>query len=254
MAQDDLKRGVARVAVRFVQEYLKPDAVIGLGTGSTVNYFIEALGQADFSLRGVVSSSNASTKRAEHVGLRVLDPTSSTRISLYVDGADELDPQGNLIKGGGGALMGEKIVAALSEGFLCLVDESKVVEQLGAFPLPVEVIPMAETHVRSELRRLGGTANRRENLITDNGNVILDVRDLAIRDPLELEDKLNQIVGVVENGIFARHRPFLSFVGRECCGVEAIGSSSDLEQCSNVLQQLDLCCATPRDQILHDNI
>jgi len=200
--QDDKKRRAAEAALAYVQD----GSVIGVGTGSTVNFFIEALAALRQRIAGAVSSSEASTERLRKLGIEVLDLNATGEIGVYVDGADEATRTLALIKGGGGALTREKIVAACSRKFVCIVDEQKVVDRLGRFPLPVEVIPMARSYVARQLARLGGQPVLREGLVTDNGNQILDVRGLIIEDPAALETEVNQIAGVVTVGLFA-HRP-----------------------------------------------
>ena len=196
------KQAAAQAALRFVED----DAVIGVGTGSTVNFFIDALASRRDRIRGAVSSSEASTARLKAVGIEVLDLNRTGDLEVYVDGADETDHHRRLIKGGGAALTREKIVAAASRRFVCVVDESKVVDVLGRFPLPVEVIPMARSYVARQLIKLGGQPVWRENVVTDNGNQILDVHGLRILDPPTLETAVNGIAGVVTVGLFA-HRP-----------------------------------------------
>ena len=200
MTQDELKAAAAREAVKHVVE----DAVIGVGTGSTVNFFIDALGPMKDRIRGAVSSSERTAERLRGHGIKVLDLNDIDEIPVYVDGADEVDGGFAMIKGGGGALTREKIVAAVSRKFVCIVDASKQVQTLGRFPLPVKVIPMARRHVAAELARLGGSPKLREGFVTDNGNLILDVAGLSITQPLALEERINNIVGVVTNGLFAR--------------------------------------------------
>ncbi len=203
MTPEDRKRAAAEAAV----EYVKPDTVIGVGTGSTVNHFIDLLAakMAD-RITAAVSSSEASSERLRGHGIRVVDLNDAGQLDLYVDGADESNARLQLIKGGGGALMREKIVAAASHKFVCIADDSKLVDTLGAFPLPVEVIPMARELVATELRKLGADPRLRENMLTDNGNQILDLHGLEITDPLDFESRINQITGVVCVGLFA-HRP-----------------------------------------------
>ncbi|QIK36888.1 ribose-5-phosphate isomerase RpiA [Caldichromatium japonicum] len=198
MYQDELKKQAAEAALDYVE-----GGVIGVGTGSTVNHFIAALARICHRIEGAVSSSEASTERLKQHGIPVLDLNAVGELGLYVDGADEANHQLELIKGGGGALTREKIVAAASRRFVCIADESKLVEVLGRFPLPVEVIPMARSFVARELVRLGGTPVWREGFVTDNGNVILDVQGLSIHDPKALEQQINNIPGVVTVGIFA---------------------------------------------------
>jgi ribose 5-phosphate isomerase A len=196
------KQAAAQAALRFVAD----DAVIGVGTGSTVNFFIDALASRRDRIRGAVSSSDASTARLKAAGIEVLELNRTGDLEVYVDGADETDHHRRLIKGGGAALTREKIVAAASRRFVCVVDESKVVDVLGRFPLPVEVIPMARSYVARQLIKLGGQPVWREGVVTDNGNQILDVHGLRILDPPALETAINNIAGVVTVGLFA-HRP-----------------------------------------------
>jgi ribose 5-phosphate isomerase A len=199
MTQDELKQQVAKEAIKYVDR-----GVIGVGTGSTANFFIDALAEIKGRIGGCIASSEATKKRLEGHGVRVLDLNDVTEMPIYVDGADEIDAGLNMIKGGGGALTREKIVAAVAWKFVCIADGSKLVGVLGKFPLPVEVIPMARSYVARELVKLGGQPELRQGFTTDNGNVILDVRGLTILNPAELEEKLNNIVGVVCNGLFAR--------------------------------------------------
>jgi ribose 5-phosphate isomerase A len=197
--QDELKRAVARAAVPFVPA----GAVIGIGTGSTVDCFIDALAEAGVRLDGAVSSSERSTVKLRALGVPILDCNDVDALPVYIDGADEIDPGFSMIKGGGAALTREKIVAAISRTFVCIADASKRVPVLGRFPLPVEVIPMARRQVMRQLAELGGEPVWREGVLTDNGNIIIDVRGLAIRDPRATEARINQIAGVVTNGLFA---------------------------------------------------
>jgi len=199
MANDELKKRAAEAALDFIEDNI----VIGVGTGSTVNYFIDALARIKGRLDGAVSSSETSTQRLKALGIPVLDLNVAGPLPLYVDGADECNRQLQLIKGGGGALTREKIIAAASEQFVCIADQSKLVEVLGSFPLPIEVIPMARSHVGRELLRRGGQPALRENFTTDNGNLILDVYNLTILEPARLEAELNNIAGVVTVGLFA---------------------------------------------------
>lgn len=203
MNQDEMKREVAQAAVERIRPQLQSDTIVGVGTGSTANMFIDALAEVSHLFEGAVASSEATAERLRGHGIEVLDLNSVDRLAVYVDGADEFDPHLHLIKGGGGALTREKIVAAVAQEFICIVDSSKRVELLGEFPLPVEVIPMARSHVARELVRLGGQPVYREGFVTDNGNVILDVHDMEILDPKGLEQQINNIVGVVTNGLFA---------------------------------------------------
>jgi ribose 5-phosphate isomerase A len=209
MTQDELKAAVGRAAVAYVT----PGSVVGVGTGSTVNKFIDALAQAGIPVAGAVSSSEQSTQRLKALGIAVLEARSVERLGVYVDGADEIDGRGFMIKGGGAALTREKIVADLAERFICIADESKRVEVLGAFPLPVEVIPMAAAQVARRFAALGGQATLRPGVLTDNGHPILDVRGLRIVDPLGMESEVNQWPGVVTVGIFARHRAHTCLLG-----------------------------------------
>ncbi|MDA8621860.1 ribose-5-phosphate isomerase RpiA [Psychrosphaera sp.] len=201
MNQDEMKKAAALAAI----DYVKADTVVGVGTGSTVNYFIDALATIKHNIIGAVSSSEASTERLKQHGIEVFDLNNVADFDLYVDGADEINADNAMIKGGGAALTREKIVAAVAKEFVCIVDESKLVRHLGEFPLPVEVIPMARSYVAREIVKLGGSPVYREGVITDNGNVILDVFDMKIAEPRKLEEQLNNIVGVVTNGLFA-HR------------------------------------------------
>ncbi|MHA7881469.1 MAG: ribose-5-phosphate isomerase RpiA [Saccharospirillum sp.] len=206
MTQDELKQAVAEAALTFIKPDLKPDAVIGIGTGSTANCFIDALAGVKDQFRGAVASSDASTERLKQHGIRVFDLNEVDSLVVYVDGADEANRKLQLIKGGGAALTQEKIVAQVAKTFVCIADESKSVEKLGAFPLPIEVIPMARSAVARTLVKMGGRPVYREGVVTDNGNQILDVFELDIKDAEALETKLNNIPGVVTNGLFA-HRP-----------------------------------------------
>ncbi|MGB8326311.1 MAG: ribose-5-phosphate isomerase RpiA [Steroidobacteraceae bacterium] len=208
--QDAAKRAAAVAALRFVE----PGSIVGVGTGSTVNFFIDALAGRRIAVRGAVSSSEASTLRLRAAGFDVLELNAVDGLALYVDGADEATRQRHLVKGGGGALTREKIVAAAARQFVCIVDESKLVERLGRFPLPIEVIPMAREYVSRELRARGGRPAWRERCVTDNGNQILDVHGLLIPDPVLLERELNQIAGVVCVGLFAQRPADVLLVGR----------------------------------------
>lgn len=203
MTQDELKQAVAEAAADLVAAEAPVGSIIGVGTGSTANFFIDALAPLKDRYKGAVASSEATRKRLEGHGFPVLDLNDVEDIPLYVDGADEIDHGLHMIKGGGGALTREKIVAAVARRFVCIADGSKLVDVMGKFPLPVEVIPMARAHAARELARLGGTPVLRKGFITDNGNVILDVQGLAITDPPGLEREINQITGVVTNGLFA---------------------------------------------------
>jgi ribose 5-phosphate isomerase A len=209
MTQDELKVLVGRAALAHVV----PGAVIGVGTGSTVNCFIDALAALRDRIDGAVSSSEASSRRLREIGIEVLDPNRVDGFPVYVDGADEIDERGCMIKGGGAALTREKIVADMAERFVCIADESKLVRTLGRFPLPIEVIPMAAGQIGRRLRALGGEPRLRDGVTTDNGCQIIDVRGLAITDPAGLERDINQWPGVVSVGIFARNRASLCLLG-----------------------------------------
>jgi len=198
MTQDELKQAVARAAIEHI-----PSGIIGVGTGSTANYFIDELAKIKHKIDGAVASSEATAQRLKSHGIQVLDLNNAGELAVYVDGADEITEHLHMIKGGGGALTREKIVAACSKKFICIADSSKLVGMLGKFPLPVEVIPMARSYVARELIKLGGQPELRAGFTTDNGNLILDVHNLKIMNPVELESKINQIVGVVTNGLFA---------------------------------------------------
>lgn len=203
MDQQEKKEAAAQAAVDLVLPLLGPDVVIGVGTGSTANCFIDALVASGAPLRGAVASSEATAARLAAGGIEVMDATAAGPLKVYVDGADEAGPDLSLIKGGGGALTREKIVAATSDRFVCIVDDSKCVEELGAFPLPIEIIPMAEGHVRARLETLGGQPRLREGFVTDNGNLILDVEGLDLGHPQAMERRLNDVVGTVCNGLFS---------------------------------------------------
>ena len=210
MTQEEQKQAAAEAALEFIEL----GDVVGVGTGSTTNYFIDALAHVKGKLEGAVASSEASAARLTAMGIPVLDLNRTGDLSLYVDGADEATNNLHLIKGGGGALTREKIVASASRKFVCIVDESKLSEVLGSFPLPVEVIPMAQSLVSRKLIGMGGLPELRPDLTTDNGNVILDVRNLDLTDPMTVETSLNAIAGVVDNGIFAQQRADVLLVGR----------------------------------------
>ncbi|MDE1546126.1 ribose-5-phosphate isomerase RpiA [Dechloromonas agitata] len=203
MTQDELKQAVARAAADYVAQTAPAGSIVGVGTGSTANFFIDALAKIKDRYAGAVASSEVTRLRLERHGIKVFDLNDVTDIPVYVDGADEIDAGLNMIKGGGGALTREKIVAAVAREFVCICDASKLVDVMGRFPLPVEVIPMARAHVARELVKLGGQPVLREGFVTDNGNVILDVKGLSITDPKDLEAQINQITGVVTNGLFA---------------------------------------------------
>jgi ribose 5-phosphate isomerase A len=211
MTQDEQKRLVAREAIKYVVE----DAYVGVGSGSTANHFIDELGKMKNRIKGAVASSLKTAERLRQNGIPVVELTEVDDLPVYIDGADETTAHGAMIKGGGGALTREKIVAAVAQKFVCIIDRSKLVGVLGNFPLPVEVIPMARGHVAQELVRVGGRAQLRENFFTDNGNIILDVEDLTILNPAELEAQLNQIAGAVTNGLFARRGADVILVGTD---------------------------------------
>lgn len=213
MTQDELKQAVAQAAADYVAQTAPAGSIIGVGTGSTANFFIDALAPLKDRYKGAVASSEATRKRLEGHGITVFDLNEVDDIPVYVDGADEIDAGLNMIKGGGGALTREKIVAAVARTFVCICDGSKLVDTMGKFPLPVEVIPMACAHVARELSKFGGTPVLREGFITDNGNLILDVKGLSITDPKALEAKINQITGVVTNGLFALRPANLLLLG-----------------------------------------
>jgi ribose 5-phosphate isomerase A len=204
MTQDELKQAVARAARDYVADRLPVGAILGVGTGSTANFFIDEVAAIKDRIGGAIASSEATAKRLAGHGIRVLDVNGIDSIGIYVDGADEIDASMAMVKGGGGALTREKIVAAVARTFVCICDASKRVPVMGRFPLPVEVIPMASAYVARELAKLGGTPKVREGMVTDNGNLILDVHGLSITDPVGLEAHINQIVGVVTNGLFAQ--------------------------------------------------
>jgi len=199
LTPDEKKQQVAKAAL----EYVVPDTIIGIGTGSTANHFVDALASIKHTIEGTVASSNATAERLKSHGIPVLELNSVDEISVYIDGADESNRHLHLIKGGGGALTREKIVAAVSKKFVCIADDSKLVDVMGKFPLPVEVIPMARSYVARQIVKMGGNPIWRDGFTTDNGNVILDVHHLQIMQPVQLEAELNQIVGVVTNGLFA---------------------------------------------------
>lgn len=211
MNADRKKQLAAAAALAHIAE----DTVIGVGTGSTVNHFIDAMAARKLRIRGAVSSSEASTERLQRHGIEVLDLNTAGDLDLYVDGADESDRELRLIKGGGGALTREKIVAAASRRFICIADDSKLVEVLGKFPLPIEVIPMARSYVARQLVKLGGRPVWRDRFVTDNGNEILDVHGLVIVDPIAMETELNQIAGVVTVGLFARRPADVLILGTD---------------------------------------
>jgi ribose 5-phosphate isomerase A len=215
MNQDKLKSAVAQAAVDYIQSKLDNDSIVGVGTGSTANYFIDHLAKIKHQFDGAVASSEATAERLKSHGIPVYDLGAIDEMEFYVDGADESNERLELIKGGGGALTREKIVAAVAKKFLCIVDASKQVGVLGDFPLPVEVIPMARSLVGRELVKLGGDPVYREGFVTDNGNCILDVHNMRILEPKKLEAEINNLTGVVTNGLFAMRAADLLFVGSE---------------------------------------
>jgi len=217
MTKEEMKRAAAKAALY----YIEPDSIVGVGTGSTVNYFIEELSVIKHKIEATVASSNATEEKLKSHGISVYDLNSVFPLSIYIDGADEIDQHMQMIKGGGGALTREKIIAACAKKFICIADQSKRVDLLGKFPLPIEVIPMARSYVARELVKLGGKPVYRENFVTDNGNVILDVWGLKILQPKELESTLNNIPGVVTNGLFAIRRADVLLLGTES-GVQTI--------------------------------
>lgn len=217
MTQDELKLAVAKAAIAYVPD----DCIVGVGTGSTANFFIDELGKIKHKIRGAVASSEASAKRLKGHGIDVLSLNDVSELPVYVDGADEITRHLHMIKGGGGALTREKIVAAASKKFICLCDASKLVDVLGKFPLPVEVIPMARSYIAREIVKLGGHPKLREGFTTDNGNIILDVHGLEILNPVELETNLNHLSGVVTNGLFARRGADVLLLGTTS-GVQTI--------------------------------
>jgi len=208
--QNEMKQKVAEAAL----EYIEPDTIIGVGTGSTANMFVDVLAGMKDQIRGAVASSEVTANRLQSHGIKVLDLNDvSETLGVYVDGADEFDPDKNLTKGGGGALTREKIVVSASAKFVCIVDESKKVDILGAFPLPLEIIPMSRALIARKIEKLGGRPILRDDFITDNGNEIIDIHDLRISDPKELEKDLNQMPGVVTNGLFAQHAADIILMG-----------------------------------------
>jgi ribose 5-phosphate isomerase A len=221
MTQDELKQAVAKAAIDYIQPKLEADSIVGVGTGSTANFFIDYLADIKGRFDGAVASSQATADRLKKHNIPVYDLNTIDGMVVYVDGADESDENLCLIKGGGAALTREKIVAACADEFVCIADGSKWVDVLGSFPLPVEVIPMARAHVARELVKLGGSPEYRAGVVTDNGNEILDVHGLKITKPMELEAQINQIVGVVTNGLFAQRSADVLLLGRDS-GVETI--------------------------------
>lgn len=223
MTQDELKKAVAKAAIDYIAPRLERDSVIGVGTGSTANFFIDMLAEHKNEFDGAVASSEATAERLKSHGIPVYDLNSAGELEFYVDGADETNERLELIKGGGAALTREKIVAAVAKTFICIADDSKMVGILGSFPLPVEVIPMARSHVGREIVTLGGDPVYREGVVTDNGNIIIDIHNMDISQPIRVEEQLNNIVGVVTNGLFARRRADLLLLGTKD-GVKTISS------------------------------
>lgn len=209
MTQDELKKAVGWAAL----DYVTPGTIVGVGTGSTAAHFIDALGSIKHQIEGAVSSSDASTLKLKNLGIPVFDLNEVDSLAIYVDGADEINPQMQMIKGGGAALTREKIIAAVADKFICIADISKQVDVLGGFPLPVEVIPMARSYVARELVKLGGLPEYRQQVITDNGNIILDVHNLSIVNPAELERAINALPGVVTVGLFAARGADIALIG-----------------------------------------
>ncbi len=211
MTQDDLKQAVAREAIRYVVD----GAVIGVGSGSTANFFIDELAKMKNRVAGAVASSEKTAERLKRHGIRLLDLNGVDELPVYIDGADEITEHLTMIKGGGGALTREKVVAAVAKKFVCIADESKLVPVLGKFPLPVEVTPMARAYVARQMVRLGGQPKLREGFVTDNGNIVLDVWGLSILNPVELETAINNVTGVVTNGLFARRGADVLLLGNQ---------------------------------------
>lgn len=221
MNQDDMKQAVAKAALDYIAPRLDSDSIVGVGTGSTANFFIDMLAGIKSHFDGAVASSEATAERLRGHGIPVYELNNTKALEFYIDGADEANKRLELIKGGGAALTREKIVAEVARTFICIADESKMVNVLGQFPLPIEVIPMARSHVGREIVKLGGDPVYREGVVTDNGNIIIDIHNIDLSRPIVMEEKLNQIVGVVTNGLFARRPADLLLLGTEA-GVESI--------------------------------
>ena len=215
MNQDELKQAVGQAAVDYIKPQLDEDSIVGVGTGSTANCFIDALAAVKHLFDGAVASSEVSAERLKSHGIPVYDLNSVDGMDFYIDGADEINEHLEMIKGGGAALTREKIVAAVAKKFVCVADESKMVGMMGAFPLPVEVVPMARSHVARELVKLGGDPVWREGVVTDNGGQILDVHNLKIQSPMQLESEINQITGVITNGLFAQRGADVLLLGTQ---------------------------------------
>jgi ribose 5-phosphate isomerase A len=213
MNQDELKQAVAKAAINYISPRLNSSSVIGVGTGSTANCFIDLLAAIRDDFDGAVASSEATAERLKSHGIPVYELNNAADLEFYVDGADEVNEQLELIKGGGGALTREKIVAEVAQTFICIADESKKVNILGEFPLPLEVLPMARSHVGREIVKLGGDPVYRANFTTDNGNIIIDIYNLDLSRPIQVEERLNQIAGAVTNGLFARRPADLLLLG-----------------------------------------
>ncbi|MBN4075038.1 MAG: ribose 5-phosphate isomerase A [SAR86 cluster bacterium] len=224
MTQDELKQAVARAAFERIEQHLHGDSVIGVGTGSTANLFIDCLAEAKHLITSTVASSEETARRLKEHGIPVYDLNSVDEVTVYIDGADEANEYLQLIKGGGAALTREKIITAVAKEFICIADESKYVKVLGNFPLPVEVIPMARSHVGRQIVKLGGDPVYREGVVTDNGNIIIDIYNMSITDPRKLESDLNQIIGVVTNGLFANRPADVLLLGKESGVVELTAS------------------------------
>lgn len=221
MNQDELKQAVAKAALDYISPRLNSNSIIGVGTGSTANFFIDLLAGIRMDFDGAVASSEATAERLKKHNIPVYELTSVSDLEFYIDGADEVNEHLEMVKGGGGALTREKIVAAVARTFICIADESKRVATLGRFPLPVEVIPMARSHVGREIVKLGGDPVYREGVVTDNGNIIIDIHNMDLGRPIKVEERLNQIVGVVTNGLFA-HRPADLLLLGTTGGVESV--------------------------------
>ncbi len=221
MNQNEMKQAVAKAALEEIRDQLKKDSIIGVGTGSTANFFIDELAKLKYDFEGAVASSEASAERLKAQGIRVVDLNSAGRLPFYIDGADEVNGRLQMIKGGGAALTREKIVAACSDVFICIADQSKKVDILGDFPLPVEVLPMARSHVGRELVKIGVTPQWRQGVTTDNGNWIIDCYNFMLDDPIKLETMINNITGVVCNGIFAHRQADILLLG-SAQGVERL--------------------------------
>jgi len=226
MTQDELKQAVAKAALDHIRPHLDQDSVIGVGTGSTANFFIDMLAEVRNDFDGAVASSEATAERLKSHGIPVYELNTVSELEFYIDGADETNERLELIKGGGAALTREKIVAAVAKTFICIADDSKKVDILGDFPLPVEVIPMARSHVGREIVKLGGDPEYREGVVTDNGNIIIDIHNMDLSRPIQAEERLNQVVGVVTNGLFARRPADILLLGT-ANGVETITRKKD---------------------------